>query len=111
MAEPQPAQIHEGATEENPVEDKAGREAKKEAAALNNLEDRSEDAEEKKDVDTDALGKAMKGLDEKKVAADKEKAAQAKKIKIDAADVALLVSFGSSCLAKRAASNLAYTDW
>jgi len=92
MAEPQPPQIHEGATEENPVDDKAGAEAKKEAAALNNLEDRSEDAEEKKDVDASALGQALKGLDEKKDNGAKKESAPAKKIKIEAADVTLLVS-------------------
>jgi len=92
MAEPQPPQIHEGATEENPVDDKADAEAKKEAAALNNLEDRSEEADEKKDVDASALGQALKGLDEKKDNGAKKEAAPAKKIKIEAADVTLLVS-------------------
>jgi hypothetical protein len=92
--EPQPHNVQEGATEEAPLPSNA--EDRKAAAALSSLDARGEedDAGAKgKHVDTEALGKAMKNLDVgakgKKSAAP---AAPAKRVKIDPADVGLLVS-------------------
>ena len=83
MAEPQPAEVHEGAADPHAPTSTA--EDRKAAAALSTL-DTQEDAEGKKEVDTKALDKAMKGLDVK----DK-KVEEKKTIKVEAADVSLLV--------------------
>ncbi len=99
---PQPSNIHEGAesaeADENPTVQPASAEDRKTAAALSALEARGgEDDDEKKskDVDTDALGKAMKNL-EVKGEGKQEVKKEEKKIKIDAADVGLLVSASSN---------------
>jgi hypothetical protein len=83
--EPQPSSLTEGATEESTQPTNA--EDRKAAAALSSLDTHNED-DTGKDVDTEALGKAMKNLDVK----DAGKKAEAAKVKIEAADVTLLVS-------------------
>lgn len=85
--EPQPDSIHEGASAQPPLH----AEDRKAAAALSSLETQNDDEESAptKAVDTEALGKAMKNLDVKdKPALAKE---PGKKVKVDAADVTLLV--------------------
>ncbi|EKG15460.1 hypothetical protein MPH_07331 [Macrophomina phaseolina MS6] len=87
MAEPQPAGVHEGA-EQPPAP--ASAEDRKAQAAMSTLDaaQREDDGAPKKDVDAEALGKAMKSLDVK----DQNKKQEAKKaVKVDPADVALLV--------------------
>ena len=95
--EPQPSNIHGGASEEAPLPTNA--EDRKAAAALSSLDARGEedDAGSKgKHIDTEALGKAMKNLDAGgKGGKGKASAAPAKKIKIDAGDVSLLVGTNS----------------
>ncbi|KAF2105510.1 hypothetical protein BDV96DRAFT_655588 [Lophiotrema nucula] len=89
MAEPQPSNIQEGASDPPPPAGSA--EDRKAAAALSSL-DANDDAGEKKDVDNKALGEAMKNLsveDKEVVPAKKE---EKKAIKVDPADVTLLVS-------------------
>ncbi|KAI1331419.1 hypothetical protein F5Y16DRAFT_395300 [Xylariaceae sp. FL0255] len=94
MAEPQPSTIREGATTGD-VEDELqeGQQAaksaedRKAAAALASL-DASGDAGVSADVDAAAVSKAMKNLGG--ASAEKEKK-DLKKVKVDAADVALLV--------------------
>ena len=79
--EPQPDHIREGA------------DAAKASAALSSL-DRAEDDDagaENKAADTEALGKAMQNLEVKE--AKTEKKEPPKKVKIDAEDVKLLVSW------------------
>jgi len=83
MAEPQPADVHEGATDPHAPTGTA--EDRKAAAALSTL-DVQEDAGAKKEVDKNALDKAMKGLDIK----DK-KGEEKKTVKVEPADVNLLV--------------------
>ena len=88
-SEPQSSTVQEGADPENtPVPTNA--EDRKTAAALSSLEGRPDEDEGKsgKDVDTEALGKAMKNLDVK----DGKGAEKKKVVKVEAADVALLVS-------------------
>jgi hypothetical protein len=94
--EPQPTDIQEGATLQPPLH----AEDRKTAAALSSLETQNDDDESSgaatKAVDTEALGKAMKSLDVKDkqpsaAAGAKEAMAAKSKIKIDAADVGLLV--------------------
>lgn len=85
--EPQPAGVHEGA-EQPPAP--ASAEDRKAQAAMSTLDaaQREDDGAPKKNVDTEALGKAMKSLDVK----DKSKTQEVKKaVKVDPADVALLV--------------------
>ncbi|KAI1497653.1 hypothetical protein F5X99DRAFT_358367 [Biscogniauxia marginata] len=90
MAEPQPHGIHEGAATgdvEDEVSSQAAKSAedRKAAAALASLDDaRGADEAGAAAVDQDAVNKAMKNLGG---AAKKE----VKKVKVDAADVALLV--------------------
>jgi hypothetical protein len=69
-------------------------EDRKAAEAMSKLEDRGDDdGPARKEVDTEALGKAMKNL---AIGAGAAKAAELKKkVKVEAADVALVVS-GSS---------------
>ncbi|KAF2089203.1 hypothetical protein K490DRAFT_64413 [Saccharata proteae CBS 121410] len=85
MAEPQPQGVHEGA-EAPPAPTSA--EDRKTAAALSSLDAQNEtETATKQEVDTEALGKAMDNLNVKE-----EKKAETKKVvKVDAADVALLV--------------------
>ncbi|OTB01249.1 hypothetical protein M426DRAFT_323645 [Hypoxylon sp. CI-4A] len=89
MAEPQPQSLHEGATGD--VEDEVQATAKsaedrKAAAAMASLDTRGDDAASANAVDQDAVKKAMKSLGSS--SAEKK---EAKKVKVDAADVALLV--------------------
>jgi hypothetical protein len=98
MAEPQPSTIHEGA--ETPPAP-AGGAAASEAAALSSLDNKTisgSDSAPKKEVDMKALNDAMKALgsgDGNKKAAtagNVKKEEPAKLIKVEAADVSLLVS-------------------
>lgn len=82
MAEPQPSSITEGAADPHAPTSTA--EDRKAAAALDSL-DAQEDSGEKKGVDNKALDKAMKGL------SVKAKGDEKKSVKVEAADVALLV--------------------
>lgn len=87
MAEPQPATIHEGdQTSALP----ANAEDRATAAAMSALDTRGEDEAAKKEVDTEALGKAMNNLgtgDAPKKVEEKKKV-----VKVEPADVNLLVS-------------------
>lgn len=90
-SEPQPSNVHEGADADgHPAPSNA--EDRKAAAAMDKLDQRGagddEEGGSKKDVDAEALGKAMKNLDVKESA---EKLAE-KKVKVEAVDVTLLVS-------------------
>ena len=95
--EPQPSNVHEGATvDETPLPTNA--EDRKTAAALSSLESRGgddDDGGKNKAVDTEALGKAMKNLDSRPKAG---REVPAKKIKVDQADVTLLVRLSASAL-------------
>ncbi|KAI4620524.1 uncharacterized protein J4E87_007212 [Alternaria ethzedia] len=86
MAEPQPSTVQEGAAEPHAPTGTA--DDRKAAAALSTL-DAPQEGENgpKKEVDGKALDKAMKGLNVK----DK-KEGEKKNVKIEAADVNLLVS-------------------
>ncbi|KAF2032278.1 hypothetical protein EK21DRAFT_110222 [Setomelanomma holmii] len=84
MAEPQPAEVHEGAADPHAPTGTA--EDRKATAALSTL-DAQEESGEKKEVDTKALDKAMKGLGVKD-----RKGEEKKVVKVEAADVTLLVS-------------------
>jgi len=98
--EPQPSNVHEGATaDETPLPTNA--EDRKAAAALSSLESRGgddDDGGKSKAVDTEALGKAMKNLDVKDSRPKAGREVPAKKIKVDQADVTLLVSLCASVL-------------
>ncbi|KAH7079177.1 hypothetical protein BKA63DRAFT_601374 [Paraphoma chrysanthemicola] len=85
MAEPQPSDVHEGAADPHAPTSTA--EDRKAAAALSTL-DAQEDTSEKKEVDTKALDKAMKGLGVKDGKDEKAK----KVVKVEAGDVTLLVA-------------------
>ena len=104
MAEPQPTQVREGTDldDETPAVP-ASAEDRKAAAALSSLNtggDDEESASRKGNIDQEALGKAMSRLDVGSKAKDsgkgKEKQGEAEKkkvtIRVDPADVALLVS-------------------
>ncbi|KAI8628887.1 hypothetical protein F5Y19DRAFT_100497 [Xylariaceae sp. FL1651] len=90
MAEPQPRTVHEGATTGD-VEDELqethakSAEDRKAAAALASMDARGDGAEAA-EVDAAAVSKAMKNLGA--TTAEKK---EVKKVKVDAADVALLV--------------------
>jgi hypothetical protein len=89
--EKQPADVHEGSS--TPPPPTGSKEDQKAAAALSNLDTTADDdSTSKKDVDTEALGKAMKNLDVK----DGQKKAPAqeprKTVKVSPADVTLLVT-------------------
>ncbi|KAH7381714.1 hypothetical protein BKA66DRAFT_122761 [Pyrenochaeta sp. MPI-SDFR-AT-0127] len=84
MAEPQPSEVKEGAADPHAPTGTA--EDRKAAAALESL-DAQDDAGEKKEVDSKALDQAMKGLNVKDT-----KVKEKRVVKIDAADVALLVA-------------------
>ncbi|KAF2823530.1 hypothetical protein CC86DRAFT_396289 [Ophiobolus disseminans] len=82
MAEPQPSEVHEGAADPHAPTGTA--EDRKAAAALSTL-DTQDDTGEKKEVDTKALDKAMKGL------GVNDRKEEKKVVKVEAADVNLLV--------------------
>jgi len=84
MAEPQPSELHEGAADAHAPT--ATAEDRKAAAALSTL-DTQDDAGAKKDVDTKALDKAMEGLN-----VQDSKREEKKVVKVEVADVNLLVS-------------------
>ena len=104
MAEPQPSGVHEGAS--TPPAPPAAASAAAEAAALSSLDNKTlSDASgaPKKEIDLKALNDAMKALDSgsgsKKATAaaaaaggTKKDEEPAKLIRVDAADVSLLVS-------------------
>jgi len=83
MAEKQPSELHEGAADPHAPTGTA--DDRKAAAALSNL-DVQEDASERRDVDGKALDKAMKGL-----SVTGANGVEKKSVKIEAADVSLLV--------------------
>lgn len=94
MAEPQPRNVHEGATTGD-VEDELQSTAKsaedrKAASALASLDAAGNEDNSGKEVDQEAVNKAMKSLGGANAAAA-PKAAPVKNVKVDAADVALLV--------------------
>ncbi|KAK0746403.1 hypothetical protein B0T18DRAFT_411551 [Schizothecium vesticola] len=92
MAEQQPPNLVEGATSGD-IEDEVQPTAKsaedrKAAAALSKLDARGDDdGSPGREIDQEAVKNAMSALDNKKVGEKKE----VKKVKVDAADVALLV--------------------
>ncbi|KAI1415067.1 hypothetical protein F5Y13DRAFT_187752 [Hypoxylon sp. FL1857] len=91
MAEPQPRNVHEGAGSGD-VEDEVQTTAKsaedrKAAAAMASLDARGDDASTSNAVDQEAVSKAVNSLGNGGAAEKKE----VKKVKVDAADVALLV--------------------
>jgi hypothetical protein len=93
MAEPQPDSVQEGAADPHAPTSTA--EDRKAAAALSAL-DAADDDSNKKEVDSKALGEAMKNLavaDNKSKAPAKKEVAVGKKkvVKVDAKDVELLV--------------------
>ncbi len=101
MAEKQPPTVAEGATtgdvdDEVPVAAKSA-EDRKAAAALSSLDTPRDDHSSEKDVDVEAVRKAMERLGGAKVTNgtvvkhDEKKVV--KKVKVDPADVALLVRF------------------
>lgn len=94
MAEEQPAEIHEGAPVADEPAPTGTADDRKAAAALSSLDQRGDvdgdTSSEKKDVDTEALGKAMKNLDGGAKKEDKSATVQ-KKVKLEAADVTLVV--------------------
>lgn len=84
MAEPQPSTVQEGAADPHaPTGTADDREA---AAALSTL-DAQEDSGLKKEVDSKALDKAMKGLNVIDAKAEEKK----RNVKVEPADVNLLV--------------------
>jgi hypothetical protein len=102
MAEPQPSTIHEGA-ETPPAPPAGGAAAASEAAALSSLDNKTisgSDSAPKKEVDLKALNDAMKALGSGEGSSKKaataagtvKKEEPAKLIKVEAADVGLLVS-------------------
>ena len=97
MAEPQPAGVQEG--EQGPSAIPASSEDRKAAADLSNLDSKADNDTTPKQADTEALGKAMQGLD---VSGDSKTGNQdggstgkeppKTLVKVDPADVTLLVS-------------------
>lgn len=104
MAEPQPNDVHEGAAEPHAPTSTA--EDRKAAAALSALDAQDGgDNGAKKEVDGKALDKAMKGLSVKdKAATDADN--KKKNVKIDAADVTLLVRFDIRPFGRRQAASI-----
>ena len=99
---PQPLNVREGAeaaeVDENPALP-ANAEDRKAAEAMSSLERRGEDDDDtskSRNVDTEALGKAMQNLGVTDDGSKGEKKPEEKKIKIDAADVTLLVCDNTS---------------
>lgn len=99
MAEPQPSNVTEGADAPDVLP--ANAEDRKAAQALSSLDAKGDDnAGPKKEVDTKALGEAMRNLElAQKPAAGtsvaKKEEAPKKLVKVDAADVNLLVGVDS----------------
>ncbi|RYP55989.1 hypothetical protein DL771_012222 [Monosporascus sp. 5C6A] len=100
MAEPQPKTVREGATTtpgeaEDEVQTAAkSAEDRKAAAALASLDNARDDAADRSAVDQEAVSKAMKSLEGgggAAAAAEKKRKEEVRKVKIDAADVTLLV--------------------
>ena len=105
MAEPQPSSVHEGMDREEPAPLPTSAEDRKAAAAMSSLERRGGDDDEaaakpSKLIDQEALGKAISRLEladkAGTVAAGAKKTKEEEvekraKIKVDQADVALLV--------------------
>ncbi|KAI1342912.1 hypothetical protein F5Y15DRAFT_271650 [Xylariaceae sp. FL0016] len=92
MAEPQPRTVHEGATTgdvEDEVTQAKSAEDRKAAAALASLDSTGDDGTSSGAVDQDAVNKAMKNLGSGAAVAPEKK--EVKKVKVDAADVTLLV--------------------
>ncbi|KAI9715446.1 MAG: hypothetical protein M1812_005922 [Candelaria pacifica] len=113
MAEPQPPNTHEGADIEDPDPPTVPKSAedRKAAAALSSLDARNDDEStttNKQLVDQEALGKAMKNLEiagsAKKGSGKTVKREEKKAVKVDTADVALLVD--ELDLTKAKATNL-----
>lgn len=106
MAEPQPSSVHEGMDREDPAPLPTSAEDRKAAAAMSSLERRGADdddaaAKPNKEIDQEALGKAISRLEladksgtvaagEQKTK-EKEEVEKRAKIKVDQADVTLLV--------------------
>ncbi|KAF2868006.1 hypothetical protein BDV95DRAFT_581111 [Massariosphaeria phaeospora] len=84
--EPQPSTIHEGAADPHAPTGTA--EDRKAAAALSSLDTQDDDATGKKETDSKALGEAMKNLRVQDAGAAEKK----KTVKVEPADIALLVS-------------------
>lgn len=82
--EPQPSTVQEGASD--PPAPTGTAEDRKAAAALSSLDAQDDESGAKKEVDSKALGEAMKNLSVKGKGADEKKA-----VKIDPADISLLV--------------------
>lgn len=110
MAEPRPTNIVEGATtgdleEEIPVAAKSAEE-RKAAAAMSSLDSRAEDAGSSRDVDQAAIKKAMERLGGPALTngtsgkQGEDKKVVKKAIKVDVADVNLLVCHGSGNLGR-----------
>ena len=109
MAEPQPSTVHEGMdAEDAPAPPPASAEDRKAAAAMSSLESRGGDEEaasgkQNRSIDQDALGAAINRLElvdkagkvgqaeSDKKAKEKEEVVKRAKIKVDQADVTLLV--------------------
>ncbi|KAL6716394.1 hypothetical protein ACLMJK_005960 [Lecanora helva] len=104
MAEPQPADVQEGMDPEGPPAP-SNAEDRKAAAAMSSLETRGgeEEAKPNKQIDQEALGKAISRLeladkvgrvaagDKGKSDKEKEERDKRAKVKVDQADVSLLV--------------------
>ncbi|KHN97715.1 uncharacterized protein MAM_04730 [Metarhizium album ARSEF 1941] len=94
MAEPQPRNIHEGATiadvEEELQSTAKSAEDRKAASALASLDAAGNDDAAGRDVDQEAVNKAMKSLGGAK-SAPATASALAKSVKVDAADLGLLM--------------------
>ena len=108
MAEPQPATVQEGMDPDGPPAP-TGADARKAAAALSSIDARGEEDETKqsstvKNIDQEALGQAISRLElstgkvtpggeeqKKKEAERRKEREQRAKVKVDAADVGLLV--------------------
>ncbi|KAF2476459.1 uncharacterized protein BDR25DRAFT_252467 [Lindgomyces ingoldianus] len=88
--EPQPSTIQEGVPDASAPTGTA--EDRKAAAALSALDAHDDEAGQKKDVDTKALGEAMKELKVDEGKGKTEMAEKKKAVKVEAADVTLLVS-------------------
>ena len=90
MAEPQPSAVQEGAAD--PHAPTGSADDRKAAAALSSL-DAQDDGGVKKEADGKALDKAMKNLSVKDAKRDEKK-----NVKIELADVNLLVRWSGQCV-------------
>jgi hypothetical protein len=98
MAEPQPPNVQEGADQPDVLP--ASAEDRKAARAMSSLDARGDEetSAPKKEADLKALGEALKSLDmsqaqSKRTESAKKEEAPKKLIKVDQADVSLLVSW------------------